>query len=75
MATFAEGHDLNCPHCNKPTDGKVEDFVIPGRVGPRSIGKPSDCGWCDRLFTVEKLESGQYEVKPIAGTIDDLREH
>lgn len=70
-----EGTDLKCPHCGEDMMAKVEDFVIPNKVGPASIPlKPSDCGDCDRLFTVEKLESGEYQVQPIRGHYDDIRE-
>lgn len=54
--------ELLCPHCGKGEEGNVEDFVIPGRVGPASRSM-TDCGWCDGLFTVEKLSSGDFEIK------------
>lgn len=73
MATQAEGTNLICPHCDEDTGEKVEDFVIFNRVGEASIpSRPSDCGNCDHLFTVERLASGLFEVKAIDGHVDDL---
>lgn len=60
--TLTEGTPLKCPHCDI-AEFNVEDYVVPGQVGRDSMGRePSDCGYCDELFTVEHLGDGRYRV-------------
>ena len=71
--TYKAADIVNCPWCSKPSDSAAEDMVV---QGPHAIAfhrYVNDCGWCDRLFTVEKISADQYEVRVTSGTIDDIR--
>lgn len=55
------GEPVHCPLCGKPQEDKVEDFVIPGRVGIASEAE-EECYECGGLFTVICIAADQYEV-------------
>lgn len=64
MTTLQEGRILDCPHCGKNEGERVEDHVVPNRIGPASRFQGS-CGWCDGRFEVMKLDDGAFSVKAL----------
>ena len=60
--TLVSGDFLNCPHCAKVLEGVVEDYSIPGRIGPASR-TVTECEWCDGEFIVEEISSGSFGVE------------
>jgi hypothetical protein len=59
---YHKGQLIACPHCKKEQEEPVEEYVIPGSVGPASKYQ-SDCTWCYRDFTVEALADGHFVVE------------
>lgn len=55
------GDTVCCPLCGKPQEDKVEDFVVPGRVGIESEAE-DECYECGGCFTVICIAADQYEV-------------
>lgn len=60
-AKLNRGDTVTCPLCGKPQEDKVEDFVVPGKVGPASE-QEHDCLECGAYFTVLCVAPDQYEV-------------
>jgi C4-type Zn-finger protein len=56
------GDVLHCPHCAKALEASVEDYSIPGRIGPASR-TVTECEWCDGKFSVEEISSGNFVVE------------
>lgn len=65
---YKAGQEVKCPHCGKPQDGPVEDMVVPGPHGRLNHPYENDCGWCDRLYDVMKLDDERYTVTPKPGS-------
>lgn len=58
------GATVLCPLCGKPQEDKVEDFVVPGRIGATSE-QEHECIECEACFTVICTGVDQYNVLPI----------
>lgn len=58
------GATLHCPACGKPQEGKVEDFVVPGRIGSSSEAE-DECDGCNAAFSVTCVAVDQFEVVSI----------
>lgn len=70
----SKGETLRCPWCNKEmvdSDSRVEDYVIPGRLGFSSRGGDEQCPECDEWFSVEYLGNDEYEVVQVEDHIDE----
>lgn len=59
--TLTAGDSIHCPHCKEKQDDKVEDHVIPGRVGQAST-QAHECWNCDARFTVCLESNGTFTV-------------
>lgn len=68
MQTLKTDAEFNCPHCGRGQEGPVQDYVVPGRIGPRSKSN-TDCGWCDRYFSVEQVSEGEFVVRKESGSV------
>lgn len=55
------GENCLCPHCNADMEDPIEDFAIPGRIGPASRAA-TDCFNCDKWFTVEEIAKDQFRI-------------
>jgi hypothetical protein len=65
MTEMKTGQILKCPHCGKPEESPVEDYVVQGRfaqLGPESRVE-DQCGWCDGHFSVERVDQDTYCVE------------
>ncbi len=49
---------FNCPHCGKPQDDTVGDYVLLGERYNESIAT-HECGWCDGEFSVARINDDQ----------------
>lgn len=56
-----QGDVVRCPSCGEQQEGKVEDYVVPGRVGHSSKAE-DQCIDCYARFAVICTSPGQYEV-------------
>lgn len=61
MVKLLRGAKITCWNCGKQQDDKVEDYVVPGRIGQPS-GQEHECPWCEAYFTVECTAVDQYQV-------------
>lgn len=72
MILKGTGAICKCPHCQAEV-GQVGDFVVAPPLGLINPINRSDCGDCDKLFTVEQKTFGgrwpQFEVLPITGSV------
>lgn len=59
---YKPGQVPDCPHCGKPFDGPVEDYVVQGPSGKLNQPYFDECGWCDGEFAVIKRSEDAYEV-------------
>ena len=59
---YKKGEKIICEECGEKTEEPVEDYVVPGTVGPASIADDM-CGHCDWEFTVEALRDGTFDVE------------
>lgn len=65
MATnLNRGDTVVCPMCHTAQEDKVEDFVVPGRIG-LSSKQDHECPECEAAFTVICTALDQYEVLAI----------
>lgn len=55
------GERLACPHCAKMQESTVDEYVVPGRVGPSSVAK-DECEHCYKPFKVECISPGIFTV-------------
>lgn len=60
-AYLQRGEQVACPHCRKVQEEKVEDYVVPGRVGAESE-QEDECWDCGGGFSVTHLGNNRYEV-------------
>lgn len=63
-AKLNRGDTVTCPLCGVPQDDKVEDYVVPGRIGGSSE-QEHECPECDACFTVICTAVDCYEVLAI----------
>jgi hypothetical protein len=68
MPTYTTGQVPNCPHCGKPQDEVIEDYVVQGPRGKMNYPYENDCGYCDGLYDVTKTGADTYEVSAKPGT-------
>ncbi len=61
---YTAGQMPTCPECHRELEGPVEDYVIPGKIGPASASEDM-CGWCDAEFTVERTGENEYTLTPL----------
>jgi len=52
---FASGEKFPCPHCGAIQEFVIDDYAIAGRSGISSKSH-EECEFCNKEFTVEKLE-------------------
>ena len=65
MATkLNRGDKVACPLCGAVQDDKVEDYVVPGRIG-LSSEQEHECHSCDACFTVICTAVDCYDVLAI----------
>lgn len=63
------GDQVTCPHCHEtyPTsEGTVEDFVIPRKLGAESRAN-EECVYCDEWFSVARIADNEFEIYPGKG--------
>lgn len=65
--TYKTGDIPDCPHCGKTLEEPIENHAIAGRTGEASRSE-GDCGWCDKLYSVEKTGDDTFELTPLAGS-------
>lgn len=63
-AHLKRGDTVLCPLCKAPQEDKVEDFVVPGRIGLASEGE-HECQGCEACFTVICTAHDTFEVLAI----------
>jgi hypothetical protein len=56
---YSKGQVPNCPHCEKPLEDPIEDFVVAGRIGPNHRTKDR-CGHCSGCFSVEAQNASTF---------------
>lgn len=59
---YQKGEKILCPHCFEEQEYLVEEYPLPGRVGPASESE-EQCLSCDEFFFVVALGDNEFEVR------------